>query len=151
MAVDQDNLSLIKYSGWMYVLKPLPPPLTNQLDHVTLGLKLRGGESSVILTTRVWDLKNSNRLLFETNSTDMVGEDGFHVGRDNPPASYLGMPGYFYLALVNGGTNPLVRLSSITLDNARVVRRHGSLITTNLLDNFEDNILESLIFKSLCI
>ena len=102
-------------------------------DNITLSIMMTGKGNSVEVTTRVFDIENSNALLFEKTITDTPEADTLDTGDDSPAASFIGKPGNFVLLLYHNDGDGALPASRITLDNAKVFQYESSMI-----DDFDD-------------
>ena len=103
-------------------------------DNITLSIMMTGKGNSVEVTTRVFDIENSNALLFEKTITDTPEADTLDTGDDSPAASFIGKPGNFVLLLYHNDGDGALPASRITLDNAKVFQYESTMI-----DDFDDN------------
>ncbi|MDP6794931.1 MAG: hypothetical protein QGG00_06015 [Verrucomicrobiota bacterium] len=87
-------------------------------ENIRLVLSMTGAGKSVEVTTRVLDLDNDFKVLFEETVTDTDQADELDTGSDSPAASFIGKPGNFVLLLYHNDTSGSLPASTVTLDNA---------------------------------
>lgn len=103
-------------------------PIKN--NNVTLVLNLRVEGGSVLVTGKVLDKDDGNRVLFEKTYVDTAAADVLREGTDSPAAPFINLPGNFVLYLYgDGGKDPAGY--QVVYDNAETF-----VTDTVVLDDF---------------
>lgn len=133
LVVDEDTVAFIKRESpgqAFFQTNGIPMKVSN----VKLVVSMTGTNSSVLLKVKILDNDNAGAVLFERECWDTPAADPMHTdplhpewGVDNPPASYLGLNGYFLMCLFRDPAlvDPVVTLPSgakaeVVYDNAEV-------------------------------
>ena len=87
-------------------------------ENIRLVLSMTGVGKSVEVTTKVLDLDNDFKVLFEETVTDTDQADELDTGSDSPAPSFIGKQGNFVLLLYHNDTSGSLPASKVTLDNA---------------------------------
>jgi hypothetical protein len=126
--VDEDTLIMHKRSSpgvqCFFWTNGAPVKVSN----VKLVVSMTGTKSAVLLKFRILDNDNAGAVIIEREFWDTAAADPMQVGSDNPPESYLGQSGYFYVGLYHdnaGVLDPEVTLphlgeAEVVYDNAEV-------------------------------
>jgi hypothetical protein len=120
LLVDEDTVALIKREnpGQAFFLTN---GISIKVTNVKLVLSMTGTNSSILLRVKILDNDNAGAVIFERACWDTPAADPMHTdpmhpewGSDNPPASYLGLSGYFLMCLFRDPAlvDPVVTLPS---------------------------------------
>ena len=128
LLVDEDTVAFIKREnpGQAFFLTN---GVSIKVSNVKLVLSMTGTNSSVLLKFKILDNDNAGAVIFQREYWDTPAADPMHPGwgPDNPPASYLGLNGYFLMCLFRDPAyvDPVVTLppgakAEVVYDNAEV-------------------------------
>jgi hypothetical protein len=109
-----------------------PDPLKN--ENVTMVLSLTGQSNNVIVSTRLLDKDDGDKVIFEKTFIDTPAAEVLDDGADSPAAPYMG-PGNFVLYCYEDFDSKAPQDSyEVVFDNAE-----SYVVENTVLDDFNDN------------
>jgi hypothetical protein len=127
LMVDEDTVACHKRGGTQFFFVTNGAPV--KVSNVKLVVSMTGAESGVLLKLKILDNDNGGAVIFERECRDTAAADPMQGGSDDPPESYLGTSGYFYVGLYRDNaatvdpdvTLPHLATGEVVFDNAEVL------------------------------